>query len=109
MTQAEIFGDPEAMRALARELAGRAEMVSTIPVGATSSLDVATFEGGAAVRLRGRTSAARASVTAIAADLRDLATAVLVDASSVERQNAAAKAAADAADADAAAGAGERS
>jgi uncharacterized protein YukE len=87
MTEPQIFGDPETMRALAQEIAARADLLNTIPAGFAAALDGATFEGGAAVRLRGTASDARSRVAGLSAELRDIATALYADARSVETQN----------------------
>lgn len=96
MTDAAMIGDPAAMRATANALLGRAEVIAGSLAGVVTSLDAATFEGGAARRLRSATSATQAQVAAAAAELRDIAAALLADAADVERQNAEAKAEADA-------------
>lgn len=84
----KTVGDPEAMRALAEQLLGRAELVAAAPNGATSSLASATFEGRAAERLRGSVSDARVQVNDAASRLREVAARLLVDATRVEGLNA---------------------
>jgi hypothetical protein len=88
MTEPPAVGDPEAMRALARTIAARADLLNTIPAGFAAALEDATFEGGAAVRLRGSASDARGRAADLSAELRDIATALYADATRVETQNA---------------------
>lgn len=87
---AETFGDPEAMRVFARELAARAELLSAIPSGFNAALDAATFEGWAATRLRDSAVQTHAGVAEAARELRDTAADLLRDATIVEQRNAAA-------------------
>jgi hypothetical protein len=98
MTEPVLAGDPEAMRALALQIAGRADIVADTPAGFTAALDAATFEGGAGVRLRDAALTARSRAAALAAELRDLAAALYGDATSVEALNDEARAAAAAQD-----------
>lgn len=97
MIEAEVFGDPEATRALANELTGRADLVAAMPAGFSVALDVATFEGGAADRIRGASATARGGILGAVAELRGIASALFADASVIEQQNADTKAAAEAA------------
>ena len=97
MSEPAVFGDPDAMRALAQELAARADLIGELPAGASATLDGATFEGGAAVRLRASATDARGRAGDVAAALRDVASALYADATTVEAQNAEAQAAAAAA------------
>lgn len=97
MIEAEVFGDPAAIRAVANEIVGRADVVGAIPARFTASLDAVAFEGPAAGRLRSTSADARVGVAAIAADLRAVASALFSDATAVERMNSEAKAAAEAA------------
>jgi hypothetical protein len=99
MIEAEVFGDPEGMRALATAISGRADVIGAIPGGFGSSLDGAAFEGPAAVRLRGAGETAKGGVAAAVAELNGIASALLADAAVVERMNDEAKAKADAANA----------
>ncbi|MEH3052380.1 MAG: hypothetical protein PGN13_00030 [Patulibacter minatonensis] len=93
-------GDPEAMRALARELLGRADLVATGGAAGALALDGATFEGPAAERLRGTLTDARTQVQQVADRMREIAGDLAADASIVEDLNAQlAKAAAEAAEA----------
>ena len=94
MTAAEVFGDPDGMRALAQEVLARSELVAQTPAGFAAALDGADFEGGAAVRLRAAAVDARARVAGVAGELRDVAAALYADAAEVERRNAEAAAAA---------------
>ena len=95
MTEPQTLGDPEAMRALAQEIAARADLVDTIPAGFATALDSATFEGGAALRLRDAAAVARGRVSDLSAELRDIATALYADATSVEAHNDQARSADD--------------
>ncbi|MEA2154773.1 MAG: hypothetical protein QOE11_913 [Solirubrobacteraceae bacterium] len=97
MIEAEVFGDPVAMRLLAQEIAGRADIVGDAATGFTAALDGAEFEGGAADRLREAAVSERVRLADVAAELRDIATSMYADASAVETQNEDAKAAAAAA------------
>lgn len=98
MTDAQVFGDPDGMRALATELSGRADIIGSTPSGFASALDGATFVGGAAARLRGDATTARGGISAAVAELQGLASALLGDADTVEQMNADAKAKAEAAE-----------
>ena len=80
-------GDPDAMRDLAYELLGRADLISTAAIAPSSALSGATFEGPAAVRLRGALDDAREEVLGAASRLRDVAAELSRDATEVERQN----------------------
>ncbi len=87
MTEAEVFGDPQAMRALAKEIAGRAEIIAAVPAGFAAALDGAVFEGGAAQRLRGASQTARGGISAAVSELNGLAAALFSDAEVVEQMN----------------------
>lgn len=91
------FGDPEAMRALALEIAARADIVGDMPTGFATALDAAVFEGGAAARLRVGAVDTRRRAVDLAAEIRDIAATLLADATTVETENAAAVASATAA------------
>jgi hypothetical protein len=80
-------GDPDAMRDLARALMGRADLIADAGIAPSSSLAGATFEGPAAVRLRGALDEARAEALEAASRLRDVATTLVTDAGEVERRN----------------------
>jgi hypothetical protein len=107
MSAAPTFGDPEAMRALAREIAARADVVSGLPGGFSAALDGATFEGPAAGRLREASLRSRRQLAATVAELRAIATALYADATAVERANAQAAAEAERAEQAAAAAAAQ--
>ena len=94
MTPAEVVGDPDGMRALAKEILARSELVAQTPAGVAGALDGADFEGGAAVRLRAAAADARSRVAGVAGELRDVAAALYGDAAEVERRNAEAASAA---------------
>jgi hypothetical protein len=96
MTEPEVFGDPEGMRALARAITSRADLVNGTPGGFDAALGAATFEGPAALRLRGAGEAARGGVAGVVAELHGLASALIGDADTVEQMNADAKAKAEA-------------
>jgi hypothetical protein len=98
MTDAQVFGDPDGMRALATQLSGRADIIGSTPGGFSSALDGATFVGGAATRLRGEAMTARGGISAAVAELQGLASALLGDADTVEQMNADAQAKAEAAE-----------
>jgi len=107
MIEAEVFGDPDAMRALATVIAGRADVIAGVPTGFGSALAGAAFEGPAAERLRGAGDAARGGISAVVAELHGIASALLGDADVVERMNEDAKAKAEAAEAAEKAAAGD--
>lgn len=65
MIEAESFGDPDGMRALATEIAGRADVIAAIPAGFSSALGGAAFEGPAADRLRGAGDSARGGISGL--------------------------------------------
>lgn len=81
-------GDPEAMRALARELMGRADLITDAAITPSASLAGVTFEGPAAARARGTLDGVRSEVLLAASRLRDTATRLSADAVIVERMNA---------------------
>jgi hypothetical protein len=97
MIEAEVFGDPEGMRALATQIAGRADVIGAVPGGFTAALDGAAFEGPAADRLRGAGATARGGIAAAVAELNGIASALFADATVVEQMNDEAKAKANAA------------
>lgn len=104
MIALEPFGDPEAMRALAQEIAARADLVGDAPAGFAAALDAATFESNAATRLRDTSANARRRAVDLGAEVREIAAALYADATTVEAQNADAVAAAKAQEAGAQAG-----
>ncbi|MBS1870104.1 MAG: hypothetical protein JSS99_10595 [Actinobacteria bacterium] len=87
MSDAATVGDPEAMRALARELLGRAQLVRGLAAPAVGRLEAAVFEGPAATRLRGEATRLAAALAAAAGDLAGVAGALLADAAGLEGQN----------------------
>jgi hypothetical protein len=91
------FGDPEAIRALAQEIAARADIVGDTPTGFATALDAAVFEGGAATRLRAAAVDTRRRAVDLSAEIRDIAAALFADAATVETENADAVASASAA------------
>jgi type IV secretory pathway TrbL component len=101
MIEAQVFGDPEGMRALAKAIVNRADVIASTPLGAEAALDGASFEGRAAERLRGTTKSARSQLASVVGDLHEVASALFSDAAVVERQNAEAAAEAAKANADA--------
>ncbi|MEA2151553.1 MAG: hypothetical protein QOD69_3383 [Solirubrobacteraceae bacterium] len=97
MIDPEPCGDPEAIRALAREIAARADLVGDTPAGFAAALAAATFESTAATRLRAGAADARRRAADLAAEVREIAAQLFADATSVEAQNADAAASATAA------------
>lgn len=92
---ATTVGDPEAMRAFARQLMSRADILRGAQQGPASRLDGATFEGPAATRLRSAAGDLASRLQSICADLDATAQALLGDATVVEQQNAELRAAAE--------------
>lgn len=92
---AATVGDPEAMRAFARQLMSRADLLRGAQQGPASRLDGATFEGPAATRLRAAAGDLTTRLQGICAGLDATAQALLGDATVVEQQNAELRAAAE--------------
>lgn len=86
MIAAPTVGDPEAMRALAKVLTARAEVIAS-SVNVVSCVDTITFEGPAARRLRGAVADSRRQVLTCAGELRLVAARLMADATKVELQN----------------------
>jgi len=87
MTDPATVGDPDAMRALARQLMTRADVLSAAQRGPAAQLAAATFDGPAASRLRGTAEELRTRLGGVCADLQATAQSLLTDASAVEQQN----------------------
>lgn len=88
-------GDPEAMRAFARELMSRADVLRAAEQGPASRLQRAVFDGPAALRLRTTADDLTARVSSICSEIEATAQSLLADAAVVEQQNADLRAAAE--------------
>lgn len=104
---AATVGDPEAMRAFARELVSRADLLRAAHAQPAARLGAATFEGPASRRLRSSADDVGTRLAGICSDIEATAQALLADAGTVERENAALRAAAERAAADKANGVAE--
>lgn len=88
MTELARVGDPEAMRALARELSARADLlVQAAGRSPTAALGPEVFAGPAADRARGAGDQVTAQLHAAAGELTEIARSLLGDAEKVEGLN----------------------
>jgi len=95
VTAPTTVGDPDAMRAFARELMSRADLLRTAEQGPASRLQRAIFEGPAASRLRSTADDLTTRISGICSDIEATAQSLLADAATVEQQNADLRAAAE--------------